>query len=52
MELDMEIKQGKYYLIFLVVLLVFFAISNLLGMRYFGSQSEKWSPESQGQSHK
>lgn len=52
MAIDMKTVKSKGYLIFVIATFIFFVVSNLVGMRYAGSQSDKWSPEAQGQSHK
>jgi hypothetical protein len=48
----LDFKKKLAFVVFLVILFIAFIITNLYGIRYFGSQSDKWSPEPQGQHHK
>jgi len=39
------IKSLKYYIVFIVACLCFFAYGSVIGWKYNGYKSEKWAPE-------
>ncbi len=46
-----NIKE-RTYLVVLIVLFLLLLMANLFGLRFLGSQSDKWSPEKKDHSHK
>lgn len=47
-----EMKDLKYYLVFLGILLSLFVYAQATGWRFFSSNYEKWAPEQHKGYHK